>query len=631
LKSGQSSDQIAASAAQRLSQAEAFWASPLTRALQTAIVGLAPILSQPGKKLEVKPNAREKKNFGGLDSIGRVTGQACYQRALQELKALDQDGGPTPAELSEVQNLSVDPTEVEDEWWNEGAEDDFSLTSRLDELLHQAEHSAAETIVLVGHSHFFREVFRRFLHPTFHLTDPHLARTLQSKSIPNCTVLACEFDFAMRPYVIRHVNEIRFAPPPATRRVEAQLTRTRGVILCATCRCVRDDVLLEVPLSSCLTSEEAPSAAALRLPPGDAYGRLLLALLHRLETQPAHPHSAYFEAVFNPSEAQSQIMSLWKEEAADLAATRAAGSVAWERARRQRASMTDEWRHLTEAALCAAPHGVYLWAKCVLRTRAFSLPGTGPALVPLIDLANHLTIGATARWRLADAHGTPHVQLLANYTLDPGDEVTQCYDADADFLDMFERYGFFDGSAVVHTAEVLVDPSALLAGCGESLDSGERAAGSEAGEDRTGLEDWRADLVAAQAVAGRDSELHAWWVPDTAIESCPLFAAVRATLISREELHRATGGSNRSGDTGDGDDAASKVLRRPIAREAEARAKLAELLQAQLARYACTAEQAARDLKSGLLTTTEEAATRLLHFESTLLEAQLKALCSARK
>jgi len=267
----------------------------------------------------------------------------------------------------------------------------------------------------------------------------------------------------------------------------------------------------------------------------------------------------------------------------------------------------------------------------VLRTRALSLPGTGPALVPLIDLANHLTIGATARWRLADAHGTPHVQLLANYTLDPGDEVTQCYDADADFLDMFERYGFFDGSAVVHTAEVLVDPSALLAGCGESLDSGERAAGSEAGEDRTGLEDWRADLVAAQAVAGCDSELHAWWVPDTAIESCPLFAAVRATLISREELHRATGGSNRSGDTGDGDDAASKVLRRPIAREAEARAKLAELLQAQLARYACTAEQAARDLKSGLLTTTEEAATRLLHFESTLLEAQLKALCSARK
>jgi hypothetical protein len=96
-------------------------------------------------------------------------------------------------------------------------QDDFSLTSRLDELLHQAEHSAAETIVLVGHSHFFREVFRRFLHPTFHLTDPHLARTLQSKSIPNCTVLACEFDFAMRPYVIRHVNEIRFAPPPATR------------------------------------------------------------------------------------------------------------------------------------------------------------------------------------------------------------------------------------------------------------------------------------------------------------------------------------------------------------------------------------------------------------------------------
>ena len=86
-----------------MSKAGAFWASPLTRALQTALVALAPILGQPGKQLEIKMNAREKKNFGGLDTIGRVTGHACYQRALSELRGLDVDtGGPTPAEVSEL-------------------------------------------------------------------------------------------------------------------------------------------------------------------------------------------------------------------------------------------------------------------------------------------------------------------------------------------------------------------------------------------------------------------------------------------------------------------------------------------------------------------------------------------------
>ena len=68
--------------AQSLGLAGAFWASPLTRAVQTAITALEPILSQPGNMLELKLNAREKKNFGGLDSIGRVCGNECYKRAL---------------------------------------------------------------------------------------------------------------------------------------------------------------------------------------------------------------------------------------------------------------------------------------------------------------------------------------------------------------------------------------------------------------------------------------------------------------------------------------------------------------------------------------------------------------------
>ena len=65
--------------AQSIGLAGAFWASPLTRAVQTAITALQPILSRQGSTLELKLNAREKKNFGGLDSIGRVCGNECFK------------------------------------------------------------------------------------------------------------------------------------------------------------------------------------------------------------------------------------------------------------------------------------------------------------------------------------------------------------------------------------------------------------------------------------------------------------------------------------------------------------------------------------------------------------------------
>ena len=180
-------------------------------------------------------------------------------------------------------------------------------------------------------------------------------------------------------------------------------------------------------------------------------------------------------------------------------------------------------------------------------------------------------------------------------------------DPDADFVDLFERYGFFDASSVLHTAEVHV-PAATWA-CEERDGNG-----SDAG-DCDGA--WRRELISAQAAVGCDAEFDAWWVPDTALEACPLFAAVRATLVGTEEMR----GVNTPSD-------AASVLCKPIAREAEARAKLASILRHHLAGYTCTPERAAADLTSGRLTAAETSATRLLLFETQLLNAALASLLS---
>ena len=118
-----------------------------------------------------------------------------------------------------------------------------------------------------------------------------------------------------------------------------------------------------------------------------------------------------------------------------------------------------------------------------------------------------------------------------------------CYDPDADYLDVFERWGFFDRSATVHTEEVVVPRGELVP----------EAASSDAALPPALVD----PIVAALAARGCDGALEAWWLPDHNASSSPLHAAVRAALLSPAELvplsaadertHRCVVGARLSG------------------------------------------------------------------------------------
>ena len=156
--------------------------------------------------------------------------------------------------------------------------------------------------------------------------------------------------------------------------VEPCNTRNRGVILVATRACVAGDCLLELPIHACLTSDDAPTdfADAL-LPKDDYYGRLLLALLHKCESEPDHPHSRYFKEVFRLDEMKDSLMVLWDDKSD--ASKRAVGSLSFERSRKSRADILSEAADLAIAlgrtAATSSPEQ-YLHAKLVLQTRARS-------------------------------------------------------------------------------------------------------------------------------------------------------------------------------------------------------------------------------------------------------------------
>ena len=71
--------------------------------------------------------------------------------------------------------------QVEEEWWTKGAdaEKHESMEERMDELLYQTEHCPSDKIVIVGHSHFYRELFRRHIHPAYYQRDAEFCRFLQ--------------------------------------------------------------------------------------------------------------------------------------------------------------------------------------------------------------------------------------------------------------------------------------------------------------------------------------------------------------------------------------------------------------------------------------------------------------------
>lgn len=172
---------------------QAVWSSPLTRALQTAIVGLAPIFLPHGccatlRPLTLRANAREHQKLGAFDCLGVSTGEACVGRAMERLQAFickplppSTSGGKRAAMRAggegrgqrgwdgwgvkvdrpisfETRQLAkgaaavtpppvVECGEVEGRWWGYSSETENMVVDRIRILLRQVSSSWCELLV----------------------------------------------------------------------------------------------------------------------------------------------------------------------------------------------------------------------------------------------------------------------------------------------------------------------------------------------------------------------------------------------------------------------------------------------------------------------------------------------------
>lgn len=172
--------------------------SPLTRAIQTCLVALGPLLASGAHRVQLNPNAREKRNFGGKDSSGKHIGEAISVAMEQAMRELFPEA---EAKAEELLRPRLDLELVQTQWWLGSKEDGSHVVERTAELLSQLRYCEAQSIVLVGHSHYFRELFRQFMPDAVAMSaaqNPY-GDALRQKKLSNCGIAAVEMDWAAEP------------------------------------------------------------------------------------------------------------------------------------------------------------------------------------------------------------------------------------------------------------------------------------------------------------------------------------------------------------------------------------------------------------------------------------------------
>mmetsp|Transcript_41223 Transcript_41223/g.66999 ORF Transcript_41223/g.66999 Transcript_41223/m.66999 type:complete len:869 (+) Transcript_41223:313-2919(+) len=191
---------------ERFIEADSVYSSPLTRALQTAVIALMhhPRLHDGKTVLKVLASARERRNFGGRDTQGKRKGNDILVRLQHKLERLYKLYGGVP---EDVEAIEVDYNDASDEWWDKKKESDEDFATRLNHLISHLIFSEEENIILVSHSFLIRGIFQQFLGETFRKNNQQVAKDFMTYKLCNCAVVGVRF--SLGPDIVPQIDDVR--------------------------------------------------------------------------------------------------------------------------------------------------------------------------------------------------------------------------------------------------------------------------------------------------------------------------------------------------------------------------------------------------------------------------------------
>jgi len=188
------------------------FSSPLSRAVQTSLIGLAyhPLFQgglsvpiSPGgsqkpipqeEKIQLIACARERRNFGSFDTQAKSVGREIIERAESELKILfGNQGLPKPVK-SMIKRIDIHDCTYP--WWNTAKESSQAFSQRMREFSQKIAFDPHQLIVVVGHSHFIRDFVKSHLSEQCAKNNPKLASDLSIHVVENCGVLGLDLNFS---------------------------------------------------------------------------------------------------------------------------------------------------------------------------------------------------------------------------------------------------------------------------------------------------------------------------------------------------------------------------------------------------------------------------------------------------
>ncbi|CAK9016204.1 Potassium channel GORK, partial [Durusdinium trenchii] len=147
----------------------------------------------PKSEIVIMREAREHKRLGGADSTGVACGQGIVQRLREELPVLYEEESEQAVALQELEQIRIDTSSVEDEWWGPMMGETFEeIDENLEALMKRLRRTKGSLVgggavaVLVGHSYIIRTIFDAYLMKGASTQY----RSLRSKLVPCCGVVA---------------------------------------------------------------------------------------------------------------------------------------------------------------------------------------------------------------------------------------------------------------------------------------------------------------------------------------------------------------------------------------------------------------------------------------------------------